>query len=91
MAYRNVHNFPLVNGIDSSRKMLACRVKVNAGGKVFETFAQTLLKYPKTTFGKIIHAALLPRSGARQKTAVVKRHKEMREVFLDVDPRVFEI
>lgn len=91
LAYRNVHNFPLVNGIDSSRKMLACRVKVNAGGKVFETFAQTLLKYPKTTFGKIIHAALLPRSGARQKTAVVKRHKEMREVFLDVDPRVFEI
>ncbi|CUG89492.1 potassium voltage-gated channel protein, putative [Bodo saltans] len=62
-------------------------LKVNAGGRVFETFAGTLLKYPRSLFAQKIERALAPPAeGAGDLAAVGPSN----EVFFDTDPKVFE-
>jgi hypothetical protein len=53
-------------------------IRLNVGGTIFETWASTLAKYPKTLLGAMFS----------------NRNEEMvdkNEVFFDRDPRVFEI
>lgn len=73
-------------------------VRVNAGGRVFQTLPATLLKYPQTAFGKTVQSALSITPAASlappdhlDAGSLSVPSSAVDEVFFDTDPRVFEL
>jgi hypothetical protein len=58
-------------------------VRVNAGGRLFQTLPATLLKYPNSAFSTTVEMAL----NSRCSEEGLQDH----DVFFDTDPRVFEL
>jgi len=58
------------------------RVRINVGGRVFETYTSTLRKYPNTLLGTMFH----PRN-----RELLKQSEDTKEdIFFDRNPRAFE-
>lgn len=55
------------------------RIKINVGGRIFETYVSTLRKYPNTLLGTMFH----PRN------MLLMENTE--EMFFDRNPRIFEV
>lgn len=62
-------------------------VKINAGGRGFQTYMSTLLRFPDTGFAKLFDGKLpSPSTG----NGTTDGNGDSSEVFLDVNPDVFE-
>lgn len=59
------------------------RIKINVGGRIFETYMSTLRKYPNTLLGTMFHP--------RNMLLLKKKGNSSEEVFFDRNPRVFEV
>ncbi|KPA82928.1 putative mitochondrial potassium voltage-gated channel [Leptomonas pyrrhocoris] len=71
-------------------------VKVNVGGKRFQTRLSTLLRYPDTSFAKMFKGLTSSSSATAQQTpssslaATDSPTEESEDVFVDANPNVFE-
>ena len=65
------------------------RIKINVGGRIFETYVSTLRKYPHTLLGTMLH----PRNAHMLNGKVSPDGKPSpdTELFFDRNPRMFEV
>lgn len=57
-------------------------IRINVGGRIFETYLSTLLKYPSTLLGSMFH----PKNSSQ-----LTKENPNEDVFFDRSPRLFEI
>jgi hypothetical protein len=67
------------------------RIKINVGGRIFETYVSTLRKYPHTLLGTMLHPRNAHMLGNRNKTAPDGKPLPDTELFFDRNPRMFEV
>jgi hypothetical protein len=77
---RDSHRRSMSDNMENSKDE---RVKLNVGGKIFETYASTLRKHPNTLLGAMFH----PRNAQLLKNS----KDENGHIFFDRNPRVFEV
>lgn len=66
------------------------RIKINVGGRIFETYVTTLRKYPHTLLGTMLH----PRNAhllGQSKSSPDGKPSPDTELFFDRNPRMFEV
>lgn len=66
------------------------RIKINVGGRLFETYTSTLRKYPHTLLGTMLHPRNAHLLGASKAGPDGKPSSDM-ELFFDRNARMFEI
>jgi len=71
--------FPTLNNATSNFPIPERRIKINVGGKIFETYPSLFAKYPDTFLGAMFH----PRN--------INLYGDQTEFFVDRDPRTFQI
>lgn len=67
------------------------RIKINVGGRIFETYVSTLRKYPHTLLGTMLHPRNAHMLGNKNKTSTDGKPLPDTELFFDRNPRMFEI
>lgn len=67
------------------------RIKINVGGRVFETYVSTLRKYPHTLLGTMLHPRNAHMLGGRGKVGPDGKPAPDLELFFDRNPRMFEV
>lgn len=65
------------------------RIKINVGGRVFETYVSTLRKYPHTLLGTMLHPRNAHLLGG--KVGPDGKPNPDTELFFDRNPRMFEV
>lgn len=66
------------------------RIKINVGGRLFETYVSTLRKYPHTLLGTMLHPRNAHLLGS-SKTGPDGKPSADTELFFDRNPRMFEV
>lgn len=67
------------------------RIKINVGGRIFETYVSTLRKYPHTLLGTMLHPRNAHMLGGRGKVGPDGKPAPDLELFFDRNPRMFEV
>ena len=67
------------------------RIKINVGGRIFETYVSTLRKYPHTMLGTMLHPRNSHLLGGRGKVGPDGKPMADTELFFDRNPRMFEV
>ncbi|CCW64744.1 unnamed protein product [Phytomonas sp. EM1] len=66
-------------------------IKVNAGGRIFQTYLSTLLRFPETKFANFFLPAQIEATGKAYKHKHDEQNASSDEIFLDVNPDVFDL